>query len=73
LVLNIKSVLRYSIFFIDGDLIGIVSFETKKNKRKWDNEDIHFTETIADIMTLISQSRFETEKKVEYKVNYYLQ
>lgn len=66
--LNIKSVLDIP-FFIDGELIGIVSFENIKSKRKWDNEDVNFARSIADIisLTLISQSRFETEKKLEYK------
>ena len=67
-VLDIKSVLDIP-FFIDGELMGIVSFETIKNKREWDNEDINFARAIADIisLTLISQSRYDTEKKLEYK------
>ena len=66
--LNIKSILDIP-FFINGELIGIVSFEVINEKRKWDNEDINFARAIADIisLTLIAQSRFETEKKLEYK------
>ncbi len=49
--------------------MGTISFETSKNKRNWDNDDIIFARTISDIvsLTIISHSRYEAEKKLEYK------
>ena len=40
-----------------------------KNQRNWDNEDINFARTISDIISLaiISNMRYEAEKKLEYK------
>ncbi|MDI5950547.1 PAS domain S-box protein [Flavobacterium yafengii] len=65
---DIKSQLDIPIF-INGELTGTISFETSKNKRNWDNDDIIFARTISDIisLTIISHSRYETEKKLEYK------
>lgn len=65
---DIKSQLDIPIF-INGELMGTISFETSKNKRNWDNEDIIFARTISDIisLTIISHSRYEAEKKLEYK------
>ena len=65
---DIKSQLAIPIF-INGDLSGTISFETVKTQRYWDNEDIIFARTISDIisLTMISHSRYETEKKLEYK------
>ncbi len=65
---EIKSILDIPIF-IDGELIGLVCFETTSENKNWDNEDINFARTISDIITLaiISHSRYETEKKLENK------
>lgn len=65
---DIKSLLDIPIF-INGELIGILSLESTKFKIKWDNEDINFARAISDIisLTIISQSRYEAEKKLEYK------
>ncbi|RDI56162.1 PAS domain S-box protein [Flavobacterium glaciei] len=65
---NIKSQLDIPIF-INGELTGTISFETAINQRNWDNDDIVFARTISDILslTIISHSRYETEKKLEYK------
>ncbi|SEO25728.1 PAS domain S-box-containing protein [Flavobacterium sinopsychrotolerans] len=65
---DIKSQLDIPIF-INGELSGTISFETEKNIRNWDNDDINFARTISDIisLTMISHSRYETEKKLEYK------
>ncbi|MFV8443243.1 PAS domain S-box protein [Flavobacterium sp. LB2P44] len=65
---DIKSQLDIPIF-INGELSGTISFETAKTQRNWDNEDIIFARTISDILslTMISHSRYETEKKLEYK------
>lgn len=65
---NIKSLLDLPIS-VNGELTGLICFETTINKINWDNDDINFTRTISDIisLTIISQSRYETEKKLEYK------
>lgn len=65
---DIKSLLDIPIF-TNGELVGTLSFETTKNQRNWDNEDINFARTISDIISLaiISNMRFEAEKKLEYK------
>lgn len=65
---DIKSKLDIPIF-ISGELAGTVSFETSVNNRNWDNDDIIFARTISDIisLTIISHSRYEAEKKLEYK------
>lgn len=65
---DIKSLLDIP-FFINGELIGILCLESTKVKINWDNEDINFARAISDIvsLTMISHSRYETEKKLEYK------
>ena len=65
---NIQSLLDLPIS-VNGKLTGLICFETTKNKINWDNDDINFTRTISDIisLTIISHSRYETEKKLEYK------
>ncbi len=65
---NIKSLLDLPIS-VNGELTGLICFEATKNKTNWDNDDINFTRTISDIisLTIISHSRYETEKKLEYK------
>jgi len=35
--------------FINGRLKGTICFETTKDKKIWDNEDINFARTISDI------------------------
>ncbi|MFV8376015.1 PAS domain S-box protein [Flavobacterium sp. LB1P71] len=65
---NIRSTLDIPIF-TNGDLIGILCFETTGIQRNWDNEDINFARTISDIISLAiaSQMRSEVDKKLEYK------
>nr|WP_309759535.1 PAS domain S-box protein [Flavobacterium sp.] len=65
---NIQSLLDLPIS-VNGKLTGLICFETTTNKINWDNDDINFTRTISDIisLTIISHSRYETEKKLEYK------
>lgn len=65
---DIKSMLDIPLF-INGELIGVLCLEATKSKKDWDNEDINFARAIADILslTMISHSRYETEKKLEYK------
>ena len=54
---------------VNGTLTGLICFETCTNQVNWDNDDINFTRTISDIisLTIISDSRYEAEKKLEYK------
>lgn len=65
---NIKSILDIPLI-INGELIAILCLEATATKIKWDNEDINFARSIADILalTIISQSRYETEAKLAYK------
>jgi PAS domain S-box-containing protein len=65
---DIRSTLDIPIF-TNGELIGILCFETIGVTRNWDNEDINFARTISDIISLAiaSQLRYEVEKKLKYK------
>lgn len=65
---NIKSLLEIPLL-INGQLVGILCLESTKVRMNWDNEDINFARSISDIisLTMISHSRYETEKKLEYK------
>lgn len=55
--------------FIDGEIKGIISFEATKKIKNWDNEDINFAKSIADliVIALTSQMRLEAEQKLAYK------
>ncbi|WP_281322257.1 PAS domain S-box protein [Flavobacterium aestivum] len=55
--------------FINGEIKGICSFETTEIKIDWDQDDINFARSIADIVAnvLESEVRFEIEKKIDYK------
>lgn len=61
---NIKSLLDYPVF-IDGNFYGIICFETTHKKRYWDNEDINFTRSVSEIITL----GFETIKRKQIEDN----
>ena len=65
---NIKSMLDVPIF-LNGQLAGVVCFENISNNREWDNEDINYAKTIADVISLAisSQMRLEAERKLEFK------
>ncbi|MCV9926146.1 PAS domain S-box protein [Flavobacterium sp. LS1R49] len=65
---NIKSMLDIPIF-TNGQLTGIICFESTRHKRIWDNEDINFARTISDIISLAisSQMRLVAEKKLKFK------
>ncbi|MFV8328299.1 PAS domain S-box protein [Flavobacterium sp. ZS1P14] len=65
---DIRSTLDIPIF-TNGELIGILCFETTGVNRNWDNEDVNFARTISDIISLAiaSQMRYEVDKKLEYK------
>lgn len=65
---DIKSIL-YIPLFSNGKLNGYTSFETTKQKRFWDNDDINFARTISDIISLqiASRKRYQAEIKLEHK------
>lgn len=65
---NIKSLLDYPVF-IDGKLHGIICFEATDIKRYWDNEDINFTRSVSEIISIGIESlkRKEIENNLKYK------
>ncbi|PKB15060.1 PAS domain S-box protein [Flavobacterium sp. 5] len=65
---NIFSTLDTPIF-IDGELKGILTFESTQQIKNWDNEDINFAKSISDliVIALASQMRLEIERKLAYK------
>ena len=65
---KIKSMLDVPIFS-NGQLAGVVCFESTGEKRDWDNEDINYARTISDVISLAisSQMRLKAEKKLELK------
>ena len=65
---KIKSMLDVPIF-LNGQLAGVVCFESTGEKREWDNEDINYARTISDVISLAisSQMRLKAEKKLELK------
>ena len=65
---NIKSLLDTPIF-INGKMIGILCFEKTEKINEWDNEDINFSRSIADIIAIAIESQLllESDKKLSYK------
>jgi PAS domain S-box-containing protein len=65
---NIKSLLDTPIF-MHGKIVGILCFEKIDSIIEWDNEDINFARSIADLIAIAleSQMRIEAEKKLTYK------
>ncbi len=65
---HIKSRLETPIF-INGKLTGLLCFEMVEKAVEWDNEDINFSRSIADLIAIAieSQMRVEAEKKLVYK------
>ncbi|WP_348797033.1 PAS domain S-box protein [Flavobacterium adhaerens] len=65
---NIFSTLDTPIF-IDGELEGLLTFESIHKIKNWDNEDINFAKSISDliVIALTSQMRLEIERKLAYK------
>lgn len=65
---DIKSMLDIPIYN-NGELTGSLSFETTKQKKFWDNDDINFARTISDIISLqiASRKRYQAEIKLEHK------
>jgi len=54
---------------INGELRGIISFESTGNIREWDTEDITFARSISDLIVIAieSQMRLDAEKTLAYK------
>jgi PAS domain S-box-containing protein len=65
---KIKSIVDTPIF-IDNKVTGILCFETIEITREWDNDDINFARSVADIIAIAieSQMRIENEEKLVYK------
>jgi PAS domain S-box-containing protein len=65
---EIKSLLDYPVF-IDGKLYGIICFEATDKVRYWDNEDINFTRSVSEIISLAIETlkRKSIEDNLKYK------
>lgn len=65
---NIMSLLDTPIF-INGKIIGILCFERTDTSYDWDNEDINFTRSIADLIAIAIEAQLllESDKKLSYK------
>ncbi len=65
---DIKSLLDTPIF-INGEIIGILCFEKIETATEWDNEDINFSRSIADLIAIAIESQLllESDKKLSYK------
>ncbi|WP_445452298.1 PAS domain S-box protein [Flavobacterium sp. 25HG05S-40] len=65
---DIKSLLDTPIF-INGEIIGILCFEKIETPTEWDNEDINFSRSIADLIAIAIESQLllESDKKLSYK------
>jgi PAS domain S-box-containing protein len=67
---NIKSILDVSVF-LNGQITGIVSFESANEFINWDMEDINFARSISDIISLNieAQKRKESEQRFKLLAN----
>lgn len=65
---GIKSLLDTPIF-INGEIIGLLSFENVESITEWDNEDINFSRSIGDLIAIAIESQLllESDKKLSYK------
>jgi PAS domain S-box-containing protein len=55
--------------FINGKLKGVICFETTEEKKQWDDEDLNFAKSVADIIAIAFESkmRLALEQKLTYK------
>ncbi|MEK8179760.1 PAS domain S-box protein [Flavobacterium buctense] len=55
--------------FINGKIIGILCFEKTDASFEWDNEDINFARSIADLIAIAIEAQLllESDKKLSYK------
>lgn len=67
---DIKSMLDYPIV-INGKLFGALCYEITGERRFWDYDDINFTRSITELITLSVEffKRKEIEEKIKYKSN----
>ena len=65
---NIKSLLDFPIY-LQGELQGVVCFETTTSDYDWDDDEINFARTISDIIAISIESynRKALEKQAIYK------
>lgn len=65
---NIKSMLDISIY-LNGQVEGLVSVESVGKQVNWDNDDIGFVRSIADIIAIVleTRERIAVENKLAYK------
>lgn len=65
---NIFSMLDSPVYS-NGKLIGILCFESTTKVKNWDIEDINFSRSICDFISIAleTNSRIEAERKLEYK------
>ncbi|NHM08239.1 PAS domain S-box protein [Flavobacterium sp. CYK-4] len=65
---QIRSLLDTPIF-VNGELHGILCFETVGKLKNWDNQDVAFSRSVSDliVVALESKLRLEAEKKLVYK------
>lgn len=65
---NIKSLLDTPIF-LNGNIAGTLCFEKVEIATEWDNEDINFARSIADLIAIAIESQLlqESDKQLSYK------
>lgn len=65
---NVKSLIDFPIY-LQGELQGIVCFETTSSEHKWDEDEINFARTISDIITTSIETfnRKKAEQQATYK------
>lgn len=65
---NICSLIDTPIY-LDGKMVGLLSFETTTKYKEWDNEDISFARTLADFLAIASETynRIKAEQRLAYK------
>ncbi|WP_366183557.1 PAS domain S-box protein [Flavobacterium ovatum] len=56
---------------IDGELKGIICFESTEKIHNWDNLDINFARSVSDIVAIVFESkiRIDVEEKLRHKSN----
>ena len=67
-VFNVKSVLDFPIF-LEGEMQGIICFETTSGEHNWDDDEVNFARTITDIVAIAIETikRKKAEEFITYK------
>ena len=65
---NIKSMIDVAVI-ANGEKVGVLCMQNAVKSKKWDNDDVSFARSIADIISLVveSKKRIETEQKLALK------